>query len=95
MPTSRRLELRHLLDDVELEYRLVTETGIGDWSTLRLGDHLDAASVAAQMSTIAIYMDHTRPCRAVVLAVSRGIALRGAASESTNRGDLPGSDEEQ
>jgi hypothetical protein len=54
MPTSRRLELRHLLDDVELEYRLVTETGIGDWSTVRLGDHLDAASVAAQMSTIAI-----------------------------------------
>jgi hypothetical protein len=46
--------LRHLLDDVELEYRLVTETGIGDWSTVRLSDHLGAASVAAQMSTIAI-----------------------------------------
>jgi len=46
-------ELRHLLDDVQLEYRVATETGIGEWSTVRLGDHLDAESVAAQMSTIA------------------------------------------
>jgi hypothetical protein len=47
-------ELRHLLDDLELEYRVATETAIGDWSTVRLGDHLDAAAIAAQMSTIAV-----------------------------------------
>jgi Putative DNA-binding domain len=52
--TAIQHELWHLLEDVELDYRIATETGIGDWSTVRLGDHLNAASVAAQMSTIAV-----------------------------------------
>jgi hypothetical protein len=47
-------ELTYLLSNVKLEYRVATETGIGDWSTVRLGDHLDSASIAAQVSTIAV-----------------------------------------
>jgi hypothetical protein len=48
------LELERLLEDVELEYRIATETGIGEWSAVRLGDQLNAASVAAQMSAVSV-----------------------------------------
>jgi hypothetical protein len=47
-------ELSHLLKDVELEYRVATETGVTDWSTVGLGDHLAAAALATSMSTIAV-----------------------------------------
>jgi hypothetical protein len=49
-----RDQLNYLLDDVELEYRIATETGISEVPSVRLGDHLDATGLAKQISTIAI-----------------------------------------
>jgi hypothetical protein len=46
-------ELIYLLEDVELTYRIATETGVSDWSTVRLDDHLRAATLAEAISTIA------------------------------------------
>jgi hypothetical protein len=46
-------ELVWLLEETKVEYRIATETGVSDWSVVRLDDHLKEGLLAESIKTIA------------------------------------------